>query len=141
MTKKTCFLLAGMLATFVGPTLVVLALKPRPPQLSRPIYDFIKDGMSRAKVEAMLGPAKSRSKDYSSFIIILEERRVSSFAKYSTTEVRGYTVYFDEADRVIGQEWGPRVPFLQELYYLDADGRRALLQGLDDRTEPIIPKT
>ena len=131
MTKKNLILAAGMLAVLVCPTLAVLALHRPRPQISMTNDERIY-GMKRTEVEAKYGPAVSRSKNHSSFPLWIESRIIvprpvggpavatSSSVDYieQKAEVRIYTVYFDKADRVVGQEWGPPLSFLEEYYYL-----------------------
>jgi hypothetical protein len=104
MTKKNCFLLAGMLMALVLPSLLVVALQP--PRLSEPKYHRIKDGMTRTQVEAILGPPEIRSKQGCTYHIHHREiifNQESAYLVDFVHTILTHSIWFDEADRVRGQ--------------------------------------
>jgi hypothetical protein len=56
MKRKRLLLAVGGIAALVGVTLGVLALLPARPGVTRENFDRIEIGMTRAEVEAILGP-------------------------------------------------------------------------------------
>ena len=106
MTKKRWIVLAGMLAACVCLTLAVLALLPPPPGVTWPNIERINDGMTRAEVETILGgPGES----------LMQNSIMIWFNPQTKTNV---IVYFDDANRVIGKDWGPPETFMQKLQRL-----------------------
>src|SRR5260370_1056805 len=106
MTKKRWIVLAGMLAACVCLTLAVLAMLPPPPGVTLPNIERIKDGMTRAEVETILGgPGES----------LMHDSILSWASRQKETQI---IVFFDDANRVIRKdliEFGPPETFLQKL--------------------------
>jgi hypothetical protein len=95
MRKNRWLLLGLLLACIVGVVLVVLALLPPTPGITKENFDRIEVGMTRAEVEAILGgPANGWAPAWGN--MRLENEWVDNASGDAAT------VNFDENNRVVG---------------------------------------
>jgi hypothetical protein len=101
--RKTRWLLLGLLlASIVGVVLVVLALLPPRPGVTKENFDRIQNGMTRAEVAEILGDEPGRRQDH---LALWESDDAGDLV----------LIGFDDADRVHVKNWlgipDERTPF------------------------------
>jgi hypothetical protein len=114
MTKKSWFVLAGIMAACVCLTLAVLALLPPRPGVTRANIDRIEDGMTLAEVEKILagrGPASL----FGGPIHTKSSGGIRGRVWHHPHDGTYVAVYFDRENRVIRKDWGPPETFMQKL--------------------------
>jgi hypothetical protein len=83
-----------MLASCACIVLVLLAIQPSPPGVTKANFDRIEIGMARADVETILGSSKS-----------IKVRHYEEFYNVKDQWNQGAFVWFDEHDKTIKMLW------------------------------------
>jgi hypothetical protein len=129
MRKTRWLLLGSLLACIVGLVLVVLALLPPRPGVTKENFDRIHNGMTRAEVEAIFGDESGRHKD-----------QVALWVSDDAADLA--LVAFDNEDRVLVKNWlgqpDDRTPFEKLLDRLPwrAKPNRVLMPGCGSSARP-----
>jgi hypothetical protein len=101
---KTRWLLLGLLlACLVGVALVVLALLPSRPGITKENFDRIEEGMTRAEVEAIFGGPANRANPWPNLANNPNEWE-------DETSGASAIINFDENNRVSSKQWWPDGP-------------------------------
>jgi hypothetical protein len=126
MTKKRWIVLAGMLEACVFLTLVVPALLPPRPGVTRANFERIEDGMTPEEVEMILGGPRDSILGFPRPEEWIGPSPEGLAAKKDPYVIRWYhprsnaiaVVKFDDHDGVIGKSWNPGYSktFFQQLF-------------------------